>query len=97
MDTDSSQIDHSEAEIDHSKSQIDLSEPELDNFKAETIAGKKSSALVVPYTIPDWSGAPCHHFSFEVLKQGAIIDKIDVLVAISSQLLLRMFYNSCCH
>ncbi|KAG7604238.1 putative transcription factor interactor and regulator FHA-SMAD family [Arabidopsis thaliana] len=32
----------------------------------------------VPYTIPEWSGPPCHQFQLEVLKEGAIVDKLDV-------------------
>lgn len=32
----------------------------------------------VPYTIPEWSGPPCHHFYLEVLKDGAIVDQFDV-------------------
>lgn len=36
------------------------------------------SQNVVPYTIPPWSEAPCHEYSFEVLKEGAIVDQFDV-------------------
>ncbi|CAN4082748.1 unnamed protein product [Withania somnifera] len=36
------------------------------------------SAASVPYTIPTWSGRPCHQFYLEVLKDGSIIDKFDV-------------------
>ncbi|KAL9281665.1 putative transcription factor interactor and regulator FHA-SMAD family [Arabidopsis thaliana] len=32
----------------------------------------------VPYTIPEWSGPPCHQFQLEVLKEGAIVEKLDV-------------------
>ncbi|KAK0584085.1 hypothetical protein LWI29_007387 [Acer saccharum] len=32
----------------------------------------------VPYTIPEWSGIPCHRFYFEVLKDGSIMDQFDV-------------------
>lgn len=32
----------------------------------------------VPYTIPEWSGPPCHKFQLEVLKEGAIVDQLDV-------------------
>ncbi|KAG2307503.1 hypothetical protein Bca4012_083476 [Brassica carinata] len=32
----------------------------------------------VPYTIPEWSGPPCHRFQLEVLKEGAIVDHLDV-------------------
>ncbi|GLU10866.1 hypothetical protein SLE2022_276460 [Rubroshorea leprosula] len=32
----------------------------------------------VPYTIPPWNGPPCHNFYLEVLKDGSIIDQLDV-------------------
>ncbi|KAL4378097.1 hypothetical protein GQ457_02G006100 [Hibiscus cannabinus] len=32
----------------------------------------------VPYTIPQWSGPPCHHFFLEVLKDGCIVDQFKV-------------------
>ncbi|ESQ47146.1 hypothetical protein EUTSA_v10027659mg [Eutrema salsugineum] len=32
----------------------------------------------VPYTIPEWSGPPCHKFQLEVLKEGAIVEKLEV-------------------
>lgn len=32
----------------------------------------------VPYTIPEWSEAPCHNYFLEVLKDGSIIDQFDV-------------------
>lgn len=31
----------------------------------------------VPYTIPEWSSAPCHKFYLEVLKDGSIIEQLD--------------------
>ncbi|KAF0904129.1 hypothetical protein E2562_032402 [Oryza meyeriana var. granulata] len=31
-----------------------------------------------PYAIPEWSAAPGHPFFFEVLKDGTIVDKLDV-------------------
>ncbi|KAJ7974248.1 kanadaptin [Quillaja saponaria] len=41
-------------------------------------ASKQSQSLVVPYKIPPWSGPPCHKFSLEVLKDGSVIDQLDV-------------------
>ncbi|KAL5582054.1 hypothetical protein UlMin_014496 [Ulmus minor] len=41
-------------------------------------SSQESQRVAVPYTIPPWSGAPCHNFSFEVLKDGSIIDQFDV-------------------
>ncbi|KAF6169101.1 hypothetical protein GIB67_038598 [Kingdonia uniflora] len=35
-------------------------------------------SIKVPYTIPQWSEAPCHPFYLEVLKDGAIIDQLHV-------------------
>ncbi|KAL8171509.1 hypothetical protein V2J09_023313 [Rumex salicifolius] len=32
----------------------------------------------VPYKIPPWSAAPCHSYSLEVLKDGLIIDQLDI-------------------
>ncbi|KAL3526645.1 hypothetical protein ACH5RR_011301 [Cinchona calisaya] len=37
-----------------------------------------SSNVAVPYTIPPWSGPPCHQYFLEVLKDGSIIDQFDV-------------------
>ncbi|KAK9116383.1 hypothetical protein Sjap_015330 [Stephania japonica] len=41
-------------------------------------APKESSGVAIPYTIPPWSAPPSHPFFLEVLKEGAIIDQIDV-------------------
>jgi hypothetical protein len=38
----------------------------------------KSARSQVPYTIPEWSEAPDQPFFFEVLKEGSIIEKLDV-------------------
>ncbi|WOG89277.1 hypothetical protein DCAR_0208514 [Daucus carota subsp. sativus] len=38
----------------------------------------QSPNAAVPYTIPPWSEAPCHKYSLEVLKEGAIVDQFDV-------------------
>ncbi|GMI69027.1 hypothetical protein like AT5G38840 [Hibiscus trionum] len=37
-----------------------------------------SNQSSVPYTIPQWSGPPCHHFFLEVLKDGCIVDQFKV-------------------
>ncbi|KAI4352340.1 hypothetical protein L6164_006603 [Bauhinia variegata] len=39
---------------------------------------KSSQNIEVPYKIPPWSGAPCHNYCLEVLKDGCIIEKLDV-------------------
>ncbi|KAL3813513.1 hypothetical protein ACJIZ3_014781 [Penstemon smallii] len=64
-----------------SKPSHELSSPQTD--ASEITFGKKEeqrndNPVVVPYTIPEWSGPPCHHFFLEVLKLGAIINQIDV-------------------
>ncbi|XP_062009733.1 uncharacterized protein LOC133726235 [Rosa rugosa] len=38
----------------------------------------QSQGFAVPYSIPEWSGAPCHQFQLEVLKDGAIVDQFNV-------------------
>lgn len=39
---------------------------------------EQSPHVAAPYKIPPWSEAPCHQYSFEVLKDGAIVDQFDV-------------------
>lgn len=39
---------------------------------------KESPGLTIPYTIPPWSEPPCHPFFLEVLKEGSIIDQLNV-------------------
>lgn len=47
--------------------------------ETSTEQGKiKSKDPSVPYTIPEWSGPPCHKFSLEILKDGSIIDQFEV-------------------
>ncbi|KAM7280200.1 hypothetical protein ACFE04_007334 [Oxalis oulophora] len=43
-----------------------------------TITSKRSASTPVPYTIPEWSEPPVHQFYLEVLKDGAIVEKLDV-------------------
>ncbi|XP_015583501.1 kanadaptin [Ricinus communis] len=38
----------------------------------------KRSSSSVPYKIPEWSGPPCHNYYIEVLKDGSVIDQLDV-------------------
>lgn len=44
---------------------------------------QQNSNSAVPYKIPPWSGPPGHEFFLEVLKDGAIISRYDVLVVLS--------------
>ncbi|XP_016445189.1 uncharacterized protein LOC107770402 [Nicotiana tabacum] len=48
------------------------------NIKEDQKQEQRSGAAAVPYTIPTWSGRPCHQFYLEVLKDGSIIDQYDV-------------------
>lgn len=43
-----------------------------------TTAAEEAIVAGIPYTIPPWSAPPCHPFSLEVLKDGTIIDQLDV-------------------
>lgn len=43
---------------------------------------QSNNNLAVPYKIPPWSAAPGHEFFLEVLKDGSIINRCDVLVFI---------------
>ncbi|XP_075481022.1 uncharacterized protein LOC142521744 [Primulina tabacum] len=47
-----------------------------DNVEKKGEHSKNDAA--VPYTIPEWSETPCHHFYLEVLKDGAIVNQFDV-------------------
>lgn len=64
------------------------------NSKNGTVIGveekqeQRNNNTAVPYTIPEWSGAPCHNFFIEVLKDGSIIDQLDMLVFSSYPLVL---------
>ncbi|EPS74443.1 hypothetical protein M569_00313, partial [Genlisea aurea] len=49
-----------------------------DSVEVETKRDQSSSNVAVPYTIPSWSGPPCHPFFVEVLKDGAIVEKFHV-------------------
>lgn len=59
----------------------DSSEEAAENNAKETSSKQHQSqggGFAVPYTIPPWSGAPCHQFQLEVLKDGAIVDQFNV-------------------
>ncbi|KAG5624101.1 hypothetical protein H5410_009319 [Solanum commersonii] len=69
------------AEPDESANSQDDSSSSSVSHSKDTNEDKKQeqrSAALVPYTIPTWSGRPCHQFYLEVLKDGSIIDKFDV-------------------
>ncbi|KAL5727379.1 hypothetical protein ACHQM5_000585 [Ranunculus cassubicifolius] len=40
---------------------------------------ESKESFTVPYTIPPWSEAPCHPFFLEVLKDGTIIEQLNVM------------------
>ncbi|KAL6961098.1 hypothetical protein U1Q18_038863 [Sarracenia purpurea var. burkii] len=39
---------------------------------------KQCLNVAIPYSIPEWSGPPRHHHFLEILKEGSIIDQLDV-------------------
>ncbi|KAF2316988.1 hypothetical protein GH714_009815 [Hevea brasiliensis] len=52
-----------------------LNSPNSNSIQPSEQSVKRSS---VPYTIPEWSGPPCHNFYLEVLKDGSIIEQLDI-------------------
>lgn len=56
------------------------------NIKEDQKQEQRSGAAAVPYTIPTWSGRPCHQFYLEVLKDGSIIDQFDVYVILQTSI-----------
>lgn len=64
------------AQLSSSSSSVSKSKDDNEDKKKD----QRPSASV-PYTIPTWSGRPCHQFYLEVLKDGSIIDKFDVYVS----------------
>lgn len=46
-------------------------------------SGSDGGKLAVPYSIPPWSERPGHPFFLEVLKDGAIIEQLDVYVSLN--------------
>lgn len=66
----------------------DSDKEKLENPNAEpkfnekpSVAARLSSQSArsqVPYTIPEWSEAPDQPFFFEVLKEGLIVENLDV-------------------
>ncbi|KAG9144062.1 hypothetical protein Leryth_013719 [Lithospermum erythrorhizon] len=58
--------------------------PPAPNPKPEADSNKCPKKIVqfdnmsAAYTTPTWSGTPCHRFFLEVLKDGAIIDQLNV-------------------
>ncbi|MCD7470916.1 hypothetical protein HAX54_011153 [Datura stramonium] len=91
-DSDSSQLDQdksqSKAVISQSGAEPAESANAQDDSSSSSVSQSKDvnedkkqdqrPGASVPYTIPTWSGRPCHQFFLEVLKDGSIIDKFDV-------------------
>ncbi|KAF3443979.1 hypothetical protein FNV43_RR13669 [Rhamnella rubrinervis] len=79
-DTDPPQSDDSAAEeqLQWSSTDSDAGVGPAESSATTKEAVRQSQGIVVPYTIPPWSGAPSHQFSLEVLKDGSIIDQLDV-------------------
>ncbi|GMH04393.1 hypothetical protein Nepgr_006232 [Nepenthes gracilis] len=56
-------------------------EQQLDSTPSETPLDdhrKRPQDLTIPYTIPPWNEAPSHPYYLEVLKDGSIIDQLEV-------------------
>ncbi|GFZ19010.1 SMAD/FHA domain-containing protein [Actinidia rufa] len=51
---------------------------EIADEKSVDTKQEQRSNVAVPYIIPEWSGPPRHNFFLEVLKDGSIIDQLDV-------------------
>ncbi|XP_060191947.1 uncharacterized protein LOC132621628 [Lycium barbarum] len=90
-DPDSPQIDQDKSQSDSVISQSGAEPTERGNVQDDSSSSsisqskdtngedqQRTGAAAVPYTIPTWSGRPCHEFYLEVLKDGSIIDKFDV-------------------
>ncbi|XP_030547946.1 kanadaptin [Rhodamnia argentea] len=66
--------------ISPAENDVDASNPD-DGSVSESDAtpnAAKRGGVAVPYTIPPWSEPPRHQFFLEVLKDGAIIDQLNV-------------------
>ena len=82
---------HTSTEQNESKERKDALKPavniecnEMDNTKEPKVAKPspaeqfKHSQAPIPYKEPPWSGLSEEDFSFEVIKNGAVIDKVDL-------------------
>ncbi|XP_076920130.1 uncharacterized protein LOC143581180 [Bidens hawaiensis] len=56
----------------------DISTSTEDIIVPENKKNDSGTRQAVPYTIPTWSEPPCHDYFLEVLKDGSIIDQLDV-------------------
>jgi hypothetical protein len=45
---------------------------------ASPVERQRQQRARAPYAIPEWSTAPSHPFFLEVLKDGTIVDQLDV-------------------
>ncbi|CAL1392540.1 unnamed protein product [Linum trigynum] len=58
--------------------EVPQSEDKVSSDATKDSAQAQKQSFAVPYTIPEWSGPPCHKFQLEVLKDGTIVDQFDV-------------------
>ncbi|KAJ1406483.1 SMAD/FHA domain superfamily [Sesbania bispinosa] len=72
------QPSNSQSTNDSSQPQPPPPPPDSTNTDNSSQTPKPSQGVAVPYKIPPWSAAPCHEFYLEVLKDGSIIDKLNV-------------------
>ncbi|RZR72959.1 hypothetical protein BHM03_00018798 [Ensete ventricosum] len=70
----------------------DLEKPSP-SASSSSSSGSQSEKLAAPYSIPSWSEPPAQPFFLEVLKDGVIIEQLDVL-ALSCPQCLNLFFLS---
>ncbi|CAI0553085.1 unnamed protein product [Linum tenue] len=58
--------------------EVPQSEDRVSSDATKVSEQAQKQPFAVPYTIPEWSGPPCHKFQLEVLKDGTIVDQFDV-------------------
>lgn len=71
----SNQVDNLEMEVPDQKTGDSI---EVKEKKEDTLVAHKSKGFVCPYTIPSWSEHSGHPFYLEVLKDGIIMEQLDV-------------------
>lgn len=70
----------SDSNDSNSEDKPDDKTPESSTNDGSVKKPSSSNHVAVPYTIPPWSERPCHAYSLEVLKDGSIIDQLNVYV-----------------
>ncbi|KAL6909626.1 hypothetical protein ACP4OV_001285 [Aristida adscensionis] len=71
-------VSESSAEEAGNSSEPSSSDTEMEEAAAPPAERQKQQRPRAPYAIPGWSAAPGHAFFLEVLKDGIIVDNLDV-------------------